>query len=147
MTMYLTLALIVGIIIFLAIVLHYIPFLLWLSAKASGVHISLVQLFLMRIRKGFTLRSGNEQNALNILWMRVRTATALRLKAESGKLDMLELRVRKGDPLATLRPGSAYVLLGNRPVESAADLTPGDRLDLMLRDGTARCLIESVDRK
>ena len=50
MTMYLTLALIVGIIIFLAIVLHYIPFLLWLSAKASGVHISLVQLFLMRIR-------------------------------------------------------------------------------------------------
>ena len=42
--------LVVGIILFLAIVLHYIPFLLWLSAKASGVHISLVQLFLMRIR-------------------------------------------------------------------------------------------------
>ena len=106
-----------------------------------------MDMLLMRVRKGFTLRSGNEQNALNILWMRVRTATALRLKAESGKLDMLELRVRKGDPLATLRPGSAYVLLGNRPVESAADLTPGDRLDLMLRDGIARCLIESVDRK
>ena len=39
----------VGIIVF-AILLHYIPFLLWLSAKVSGVRISLVQLFLMRIR-------------------------------------------------------------------------------------------------
>jgi len=39
----------VGIII-IAILLHYIPFLLWLSAKVSGVRISLVQLFLMRIR-------------------------------------------------------------------------------------------------
>jgi len=30
---------------------YYVPFLLWLSAKVSGVHISLIQLFLMRIRK------------------------------------------------------------------------------------------------
>ncbi|MBQ7350444.1 MAG: flotillin-like protein FloA [Bacteroides sp.] len=29
---------------------HYVPFFLWLSAKVSGVDISLVQLFLMRIR-------------------------------------------------------------------------------------------------
>lgn len=43
-------ALVVGCIILLAIILHYIPFILWLSAKVSGVHISLVQLFLMRIR-------------------------------------------------------------------------------------------------
>ena len=104
-----------------------------------------VDMLLMRMRKGVALRSGNEQNALNILWMRVRSGTALRLKAESGRLDMLELRVRKGDPVAMLRPGSAYVLRGSRPVESAADLTPGDRLDLLLRDGTARCLVESVN--
>lgn len=36
--------------IILAILLHYVPFILWLSAKVSGVRISLVQLFLMRIR-------------------------------------------------------------------------------------------------
>ena len=41
---------IVGAIIFLAIFFHYVPFFLWLSAKVSGVNISLVQLFLMRIR-------------------------------------------------------------------------------------------------
>lgn len=30
---------------------YYVPFLLWVSAKVSGVSISLIQLFLMRIRK------------------------------------------------------------------------------------------------
>ena len=39
-----------GGIIFLFIFFHYVPFFLWLSDKVSGVDISLVQLFLMRIR-------------------------------------------------------------------------------------------------
>ena len=39
-----------GVIIFLVIFFHYVPFFLWLSAKVSGVKISLIQLFLMRIR-------------------------------------------------------------------------------------------------
>ncbi len=42
--------LIAGILILIALFFHYIPFLLWLSAKVSGVHISLIQLFLMRLR-------------------------------------------------------------------------------------------------
>ena len=37
--------------ILLLLFFYYVPFLLWLSAKVSGVHISLIQLFLMRIRK------------------------------------------------------------------------------------------------
>ncbi len=44
--------LIIGLIVTLAIIFfYYIPFFLWLSAKVSGVSISLIQLFLMRIRK------------------------------------------------------------------------------------------------
>ena len=39
-----------GGIIFLFIFFHYVPFFLWLSAKVSGVDVSLIQLFLMRIR-------------------------------------------------------------------------------------------------
>ena len=38
-------------ILLLAIFFYYVPFLLWISAKVSGVNISLMQLFLMRIRK------------------------------------------------------------------------------------------------
>lgn len=37
-------------IIVLSIFFHFVPFFLWLSAHVSGVHISLIQLFLMRIR-------------------------------------------------------------------------------------------------
>ena len=49
-TMYLTAFLVIGGIIFIVLFFHYVPFFLWLSAKVSGVRISLVQLFLMRIR-------------------------------------------------------------------------------------------------
>ena len=40
-----------GVILVLVFVFfHFVPVLLWISAKVSGVHISLMQLFLMRIR-------------------------------------------------------------------------------------------------
>ncbi len=42
---YLPIFLIAGGIIFLIIFFHYVPFFLWLSAKVSGVNISLIQLF------------------------------------------------------------------------------------------------------
>ena len=47
---FLTMILIGGGLIFLVVFFHYVPFFLWLSAKVSGVSMSLVQLFLMRIR-------------------------------------------------------------------------------------------------
>jgi len=42
---------VIAAIIMLSIFFYYVPFVLWISAKASGVHISLLQLFLMRLRK------------------------------------------------------------------------------------------------
>ena len=30
---------------------YYVPFMLWINAQVSGVRISLIQLFLMRIRR------------------------------------------------------------------------------------------------
>jgi uncharacterized protein YqfA (UPF0365 family) len=38
-------------VVLLSIFFYYVPFLLWMSARVSGVNISLLQLFLMRIRK------------------------------------------------------------------------------------------------
>ena len=46
----LSVALVVALVVLLSIFFHFVPFFLWLSAKVSGVHISLIQLFLMRIR-------------------------------------------------------------------------------------------------
>ncbi|NDV47354.1 UPF0365 family protein [Paludibacter sp. 221] len=38
-------------VILLLLFFYYVPFMLWINAKVSGVNISLIQLFLMRIRK------------------------------------------------------------------------------------------------
>ena len=48
----LTLAIIIGAaFVVLCIFFYYVPFFLWISARVSGVRISLIQLFLMRIRQ------------------------------------------------------------------------------------------------
>lgn len=47
---FLPLALIGALVLLLALFFYYVPFLLWISARVSGVNISLIQLFLMRIR-------------------------------------------------------------------------------------------------
>ena len=39
------------ILIVLVVFFYYVPLFLWISARVSGVSISLIQLFLMRIRK------------------------------------------------------------------------------------------------
>lgn len=51
MTAGLSLIILIPVIVLLIIFFYYVPFFLWLSAKVSGVNISLIQLFLMRIRK------------------------------------------------------------------------------------------------
>lgn len=43
--------LLIAIIVLLIMFFYYVPFILWISAKVTGVNISLIQLFLMRIRK------------------------------------------------------------------------------------------------
>ncbi len=46
-----TIILIALLAILVILFLYYVPFLLWITAIVSGVHVSLIQLFLMRIRK------------------------------------------------------------------------------------------------
>jgi len=43
--------LIAACVVLLSIFFYYVPFILWINAKAAGVSISLLQLFLMRLRK------------------------------------------------------------------------------------------------
>ncbi len=49
-SMFLIVLVAIAVVVVLSVFFHYVPFVLWLSAKVSGVHISLIQLFLMRIR-------------------------------------------------------------------------------------------------
>ena len=40
-----------AILIFILTFFHYVPFFLWINALSAGVNISLIQLFLMRLRR------------------------------------------------------------------------------------------------
>ena len=51
MELYIPIAILVGLVLLLAVFFYYVPLLLWVSALVSGVHISRIQLVLMRIRK------------------------------------------------------------------------------------------------
>ena len=57
------LALLGAAILLLVIFFYYVPFLLWISAKVSGVNISLIQLFLMRIRNHDRSPQSRSENA------------------------------------------------------------------------------------
>src|SRR5215470_7342359 len=50
-TLFLGIILVVTAVTLLSIFFYYVPFVLWITARASGVNISLLQLFLMRLRK------------------------------------------------------------------------------------------------
>lgn len=97
-----------------------------------------------RVRNAMSLAVNRETNSLNVLKMRLGTAALNRIQTESGRLDMLELRIEKGDPRNSLHDGQAMVLAAGRPVKSASSLIPGQRIDLMLRDGMVRCKVEEI---
>lgn len=47
-----TILMIMAAVLFIIIIFfYYVPFFLWINALSAGVHISLVQLFLMRLRR------------------------------------------------------------------------------------------------
>lgn len=103
-----------------------------------------MDVLLLRMGKGVALAINRESGALDVLQMRVRTAAATRLKAETARLDMLEVRIGKSDPRNMLHSGQAFVTSGGHPVETAAGLQAGDRIDLMLHDGTVSCTVREV---
>ena len=48
---FLVIALVIGAFVLLSIFFHFVPFFLWISAKVSGVHISLLQRYEMQGRE------------------------------------------------------------------------------------------------
>lgn len=115
------------------------------TAMRCRLERSRMDILLLRIGKAMALTFNREGNSLDSVRIRLETAVNVRLKTENTRLDMLELRITKADPRNVLHAGQALVLLDGRPVESAAILAPGDRIGLMLRDGTVHCLVESVE--
>lgn len=76
------------------------------------------------------------------------TSAPLRLlDGEAAKLDLVEAQVVARDPAVTLAHGFAIVRdEGGAIVRSAADVAPGDPIDLEFSDGHARARVDDVRR-
>ena len=72
---------------------------------------------------------------------RLRAAMEARVRAEQIRLSRAGARLDAMSPLAVLARGYAIALKGDRPVTSARELDPGDRLRLTLGDGACDVIV------
>lgn len=80
---------------------------------------------------------------LQMLEERLVPAFAAVFSSHKHRLDRLSIRLGGLDPMRPLERGYALVRkAGGRFARSAADLSPGDRLDLILRDGAVPVIVK-----
>jgi len=85
---------------------------------------------------------GAQESLTERLTERVRNAVRLKVMEQVGRLDLIEGRLKMLSPAAVLEKGYAMAIKDGCRVTSCKDLSPGDRLVLMLRDGSIECEVK-----
>ncbi|MDD6101985.1 MAG: exodeoxyribonuclease VII large subunit [Clostridiales bacterium] len=67
-----------------------------------------------------------------------------KLDSSKRQLEMLSEIIGRNSPLNRLSGGYGYVSSDNRPVNSINDVSAGDRLDIILKDGKVNCRVEDT---
>ena len=94
------------------------------------------------------IRYERERVSLPEMTERFRLASARKLSTERERLVMSAARLEALSPLRKISSGYAYVTGRNgNAVESVTEVTPGDSLELFLRDGRIRAVAESVRKE
>ena len=88
-----------------------------------------------RIKSAVRLKTEGQKALIDKDVERMRSALRLRLAVQGQKIDLLESRLRLLSPASILEKGYALALKDGRRISSAASLSPGDRLVLVLKDG------------
>ena len=123
-----------------------------LSRAAGSVMLRLqherraVELLLSRAAAGILSEVHVAQNRIDMFLVRARNAATGRLQAENHKIQLLELRLSALNPMSILEKGFAIPLKKGQKVNSAADLTVGDSITVLLMDGKADCDVTAVNR-
>ncbi len=98
-----------------------------------------------RLAASTTGRVFGEQRQLHTAVGRLQRATEARFLRETARLDTQETRRRLLDPAKILQRGYAMVKTADgRIVTEAGRLKAGDKIDVALRDGRARSVVEDI---
>lgn len=94
-----------------------------------------------------SLRRPDINGRRNMLDIRIRRTSAAFWQLQnlrSSRLASLQRTLQAVNPHKVLERGFAIALLQGKAVESAASLEPGDKLQLLLRQGEADCTVDNV---
>lgn len=103
-----------------------------------------VEMLLSRAAAGILSDLHVAQSRIDLLLLRAANSASGRLQAENHKIQMLELRLSALNPMSILEKGFAIPLKNGRKVTSAAGVSAGDGITVILKDGRADCEVKNV---
>ena len=77
-------------------------------------------------------------------WERIVNRIKNRLVQAEARLKMAEARIEASSPTKILRRGYTYVTVDGKPVTTAAQLKPGQKITTIFLDGTATSTVEDI---
>ncbi|MBR2200222.1 MAG: exodeoxyribonuclease VII large subunit [Bacteroidales bacterium] len=77
-------------------------------------------------------------------WERIVNRIKNRLVQADARLKMVEARIEASSPDKILRRGYTYITIDGKPVTSAAQLKPGQKITTIFRDGSATSTVEDI---
>lgn len=88
---------------------------------------------------------AQEDERLTYLANRLKLAFANKISSRLSRIDELERRIREADPRKVLQRGYSLIVdEGGHIVKEAASVKPGDKLRIMLADGTIEVNVDTV---
>lgn len=101
--------------------------------------------FAARVRMAASLRISAAESALEAVRMRIRGGFQMKVMMVESALQVLQARIYAADPRRILERGYALVLdEGGKVLKKAEGVSGGDRISLMMPDGTLGCIVEEV---
>ena len=79
-----------------------------------------------------------------MLTVRAANASRRRLQDENHRIQLLELQLSALNPMNILEKGFALPVKNGKKIDSASTLKSGDRILVILKDGSADCEVNNV---
>ena len=91
---------------------------------------------------------AQEDERITYLANRLKLAFANKISSRLSALDSLERRIREADPRKVLQRGYSLIVdEGGHIIKDTASVKPGDRLKIMLSDGTIEVNVEQIKQQ
>ena len=103
-----------------------------------------VEMLLSKAAAGILSDLQIAQGLIDMMLLRAANTAKGRLQAESHKIELLELRLSALNPMSILEKGFAIPLKNGQKVDSACQLTAGDGITVIFKDGKADCEVKNV---